>query len=99
MLGVTTSLTTELPPIPLLWVLPLALYLLSFVLVFAAKPINYHDTVTAKLPILLAVMAFPIASKTVSHAIFTVPFYLTVLFFATQARIRTARAAERESIA
>jgi hypothetical protein len=82
MLGITTALTTELPPIPLLWVLPLALYLLSFVLVFAAKPSLYHDTVIAKLPILLAAMLFPLASKTVSAPIFTVPFYLLVLFFA-----------------
>ena len=32
--GVTTALTTFLPPLPLLWVLPLALYLVSFVLAF-----------------------------------------------------------------
>ena len=82
MLGVTTALTTELPPIPLLWILPLALYLLSFVLVFASKPITYHDTVIEKLPILLVVTAFLIASKTVSSPIFSIPFYLTVLFFA-----------------
>ncbi|MGE0706758.1 MAG: spermidine synthase [Planctomycetota bacterium] len=37
--GVTTALTDLLPPTPLLWVLPLALYLLSFVLAFApARP-------------------------------------------------------------
>ena len=38
MLGVTTVLTTEIPPIPMFWVLPLAIYLLSFILVFAKKP-------------------------------------------------------------
>jgi hypothetical protein len=35
MLAVTATLTTNLAPIPLLWVLPLSLYLLSFVLVFS----------------------------------------------------------------
>lgn len=35
MLGVTTYLTTDIASIPLLWVLPLSIYLLSFVLVFA----------------------------------------------------------------
>ena len=35
MLGVTTALTTNVAPVPLLWVLPLALYLLSFILVFS----------------------------------------------------------------
>ena len=34
MLGVTTYLTTDLAAIPLLWVVPLALYLLSFVVAF-----------------------------------------------------------------
>ena len=34
MLGVTTFITSDIAAIPLLWVLPLALYLLSFVLVF-----------------------------------------------------------------
>lgn len=35
MLGVTTYMTTDIAAIPLLWVLPLALYLLTFILVFA----------------------------------------------------------------
>lgn len=35
MLGVTTTLTTDIAPIPLLWSLPLSLYLISFILVFA----------------------------------------------------------------
>jgi hypothetical protein len=38
MLGVTAHVTMDLAPIPLLWVLPLALYLLSFVIVFARIP-------------------------------------------------------------
>jgi hypothetical protein len=34
-LGVTTHVTTDLVAVPLLWIIPLALYLLSFVIVFA----------------------------------------------------------------
>ncbi len=37
MLGVTTYLSTEIAPIPLLWMLPLGLYLLSFVIAFANR--------------------------------------------------------------
>ncbi len=37
MLGVTTHITTDVAAVPLFWVIPLALYLLSFVLVFARK--------------------------------------------------------------
>ncbi len=39
MLGVTTHITTDIAAVPLLWILPLALYLLTFVLTFMSKPI------------------------------------------------------------
>jgi hypothetical protein len=35
MLGVTTYLTTDISAIPLLWIIPLSLYLLSFIFVFS----------------------------------------------------------------
>ncbi len=39
LLGVTTHIFNDITPMPLLWVVPLALYLLSFVLVFAPRTI------------------------------------------------------------
>jgi hypothetical protein len=38
LLGVTTYLTTDLAPMPMLWAVPLMLYLLSFILAFANLP-------------------------------------------------------------
>jgi spermidine synthase len=38
LLGVTTFITTDVAAAPLLWVVPLALYLLSFVFAFARQP-------------------------------------------------------------
>jgi hypothetical protein len=38
MLGITAHLTTDVPPVPMLWIVPLALYLLSFVLSFSHLP-------------------------------------------------------------
>lgn len=38
MLGVTTHLSTDVASAPFLWVVPLALYLLTFVIAFSAKP-------------------------------------------------------------
>ncbi|HEV3440504.1 MAG TPA: fused MFS/spermidine synthase [Gemmata sp.] len=38
LLGMTTHLTTDIASIPLLWVIPLSLYLLSFVIVFSRSP-------------------------------------------------------------
>jgi hypothetical protein len=40
MLGATTYLTTDIASIPLLWVIPLGLYLLSFILVFSSVDDN-----------------------------------------------------------
>lgn len=39
LLGVNTYILTDLAPVPLFWVVPLALYLLTFVLVFARRSI------------------------------------------------------------
>jgi hypothetical protein len=37
LLGVTTHITTDVTPVPLLWVVPLALYLLTFVIAFGSR--------------------------------------------------------------
>jgi hypothetical protein len=42
MLGVTLHLSTDVAAVPLLWVVPLALYLLSFVIVFTRRPVLRH---------------------------------------------------------
>ena len=42
MLATTNLLTQDIAPIPLLWVLPLAVYLLSFVVVFAKRRLYYR---------------------------------------------------------
>lgn len=39
LLGVTTYISTDVAAVPLLWVVPLALYLLTFVIVFARRPL------------------------------------------------------------
>jgi hypothetical protein len=42
LLGVTTYITTDIAAVPLLWAIPLALYLLTFVLVFARRQLVPH---------------------------------------------------------
>ena len=44
MLGVTTYISTDVAAVPLLWVLPLACYLLTFILAFG----GYSDTLSAR---------------------------------------------------
>ncbi len=43
MLGVTTYLTTDIAAVPFFWVVPLALYLLTFILVFARWPVVWTE--------------------------------------------------------
>jgi hypothetical protein len=82
MLGVTTYLTTDIAAIPLLWVLPLGLYLLTFILVFSRLPAAVHRLMVALLPFLILPLVFlmlseyplPIGGKIVVH--------LAVLFVA-----------------
>ncbi len=55
MLSTTTHLTTDIVAMPMLWVLPLGLYLLSFVIAFAARRgVASFVTVLAPLVILIA---------------------------------------------
>ena len=44
MLGVTTYLTTDIAAVPFFWVVPLALYLMTFILVFARWPVVWTET-------------------------------------------------------
>jgi hypothetical protein len=53
MLGVTTHLTSDISPIPLLWVVPLALYVTSFIFVFARRPPLPHWLAVRAMPIVL----------------------------------------------
>jgi spermidine synthase len=42
-IGLTTYVTTDIAAVPLLWILPLAGYLLTFIIAFARKPWIAHD--------------------------------------------------------
>jgi hypothetical protein len=63
MLGVTTVLTTEIPPIPMLWVLPLAVYLLTFILVFARKPVISYSDIAKSMPLVILAGMLPLLLK------------------------------------
>ena len=60
LLGATTHITLNVAAIPLLWVVPLALYLLSFIIVFAKWPAANHRAMVIALPLILLLMAFDV---------------------------------------
>ncbi|MBT4699456.1 MAG: fused MFS/spermidine synthase, partial [Rhodospirillaceae bacterium] len=53
LLGVTTHISTDIAATPLLWVIPLTLYLLTFVFVFARKQILKHTWMVTAQPFLM----------------------------------------------
>jgi hypothetical protein len=81
-LGVTTHITTDLVAVPLLWVIPLALYLLSFVIVFARKrrlPRGFAARVVPATAVLVAMVYLSGASR---PAWFLILFHFAFLFAA-----------------
>ncbi len=64
LVAVTSHLVTDITPAPLLWVIPLAVYLLSFVIAFAAKPPLPHAWVLRFCPIPAVVILYLVATGT-----------------------------------
>lgn len=57
LLAVTQLLSTDIAAVPLLWVLPLGVYLLTFIVAFARRPPVAAETASALLPWLAVPMA------------------------------------------
>jgi hypothetical protein len=81
LLAITNHLTENVAPVPLLWVIPLALYLLSFALVFA-KHQFYSRWLTARfLAVALGGAGYAIYDSSLTHAIqISVPLFCFALF-------------------
>jgi hypothetical protein len=52
LLGITAYLTADIAAVPLLWVIPLVVYLLSYILTFARRPLLPHSGMLRLQPIL-----------------------------------------------
>lgn len=57
LLAVTAHISTDVAAVPLLWVLPLALYLLTFIIVFQSRPLIPHRLVVDVQPVLVLGLA------------------------------------------
>jgi len=91
MLGVTTYLTTDIASIPLLWVIPLSLYLLTFILVFARKTILPLPLLAKLLPGITVALVFLLLTDVKNPAWLLIGLHL--LFFFVAAMICHARLA------
>jgi SAM-dependent methyltransferase len=79
LLGVTTYITTDIAAVPLLWVIPLAIYLLTFILAFGRWPTGLHRAVVmVSLPVVFLVL-FLIVSGSSQRIWVTVLWHLLLL--------------------
>ena len=83
MLGVTAHLSTDVASAPFLWVVPLALYLLTFVIAFQARPwIPLNLTLViqgATGAIVVLLVAFRSANWTMAFGIHLIAFFFAAL--------------------
>ncbi|VVC76492.1 Polyamine aminopropyltransferase [Aquicella siphonis] len=75
LMAVTQYLTTDIMAVPLLWVLPLAIYLLAFIIAFSRHPVIRHTWMTKEQALFLI---FPLIC--LSREIFTLPAWLLIMF-------------------
>jgi len=81
LLAVTNHLTENVAPVPLLWVVPLALYLLSFALVFARQRLYSRWLIARFLAVALGAAGYAIYDSSLTHAIqISVPLFCSALF-------------------
>jgi hypothetical protein len=93
MLSVTTYLSTDVAAVPLLWILPLTCYLLSFVIAFAPTPILSIESAVKLVPALVASLAFFMMQEGTLEIWFALPLHLAAFFaIATALHLQLARA-------
>ena len=84
LVAVTAHISTDVAAVPLLWVLPLALYLLTFIIAFSSRPVVPHRLVVEIQPLLVlglvAVIVFePLKSVVGLVAVHVVVFFVCAL--------------------
>jgi SAM-dependent methyltransferase len=86
LLAVSNHLTQNISSIPLLWVIPLAVYLLTFILCFEGRRWYHRDIYLGSLAWMLCVMAWFLYDKTLQFellwhvAVFTIGLYFVCMF-------------------
>ena len=76
MLGVTTYISTDIAAVPLLWVLPLAIYLLTFVLAFSSSRMVTVRSLDMVLPLLI----MGSLASILAAALWLMPLHLVTFF-------------------
>jgi spermidine synthase len=81
LIGVTTYLSTDIAAVPFLWVIPLALYLLTFVLVFARRRVFSRELVLHAQLLLGLVLVVALCLRSEKGIIGPAVLHLLAFFF------------------
>ncbi len=98
MLSVTTYLSSNVAVVPLMWVVPLTIYLLTFILAFARHQIISRQFLSRALPVLLAPLVMTLNMRA-SEPIGPLTLLHLTAFFVVAALCHTEVAADRPAAA
>jgi hypothetical protein len=80
MLSVTTYLSTDIAAIPLLWIVPLAIYLLTFTFVFGRRRLVPHRVWVELLPVALLPLVLVLVARANEPLTLVIPTHLVTFF-------------------
>jgi hypothetical protein len=80
LVAVTAHISTDVAAVPLLWVVPLALYLLTFVIVFSTRPVIPHRLALAVQPFLVAALVAALVFDVTDSIILQIVLHLVTFF-------------------
>ncbi len=83
LLAVTTHISTDVASVPLFWVLPLSLYLLTFVIAFQTRPLIPHSFVVRAQPPLVVGLVVAMTIVPFDSVIVQILSHLIVFFICT----------------
>ena len=82
LLSVTNKLLEDVAPVPLLWVLPLAIYLLTFALAFHRRTLYWRGPLIRFLAVALGSLGYAIYDPVYTESVqISVPIFCVALFF------------------
>jgi hypothetical protein len=80
LIAVTAHISTDVAAVPLLWVLPLALYLLTFVIVFQRRPLIPHRLAVALQPLFILALVAVLILDPIKNIIGIIALHCGVFF-------------------
>jgi hypothetical protein len=81
MLAVTSYLSTDIASVPLLWILPLALYLLTFVVAFSSKAGQAQALARRAVPLLVVTLVLLMTTRAYVPLWMVLPLHLAAFVF------------------